>query len=152
MQESNKIDLKKLTIFSENGKEIDVCRGIVELHYHESILENSVKVSFTFADTGYREKSDDAGVFEEDDLDLQGGEKVYLQLEDDLGKQLNFINDDYQLRILRVPNNIEDTQKTGVVIHLCTKEYILNELEDYYITKRYDGKISDSVTKFLRMY
>jgi hypothetical protein len=150
MQESNKIDLKKLTIFSENGKEIDVCRGIVELHYHESILENSVKVSFTFADTGYREKSDDAGVFEEDDLDLQGGEKVYLQLEDDLGKQLNFINDDYQLRILRVPNNIEDTQKTGVVIHLCTKEYILNELEDYYITKRYDGKISDSVTKILK--
>jgi len=150
MRATNKIDLKQLTIFSENGKEIDISRGLVELLYHESLLENSVKVTATFVDTGYRENEDNTGVFEEDGLDIQGGEKVYLKLEDDLENVLNFGTDDYQLRILRVPNNIEHTQKTAVTIELCTKEYILNELEDYYITKRYDGKISDSVTKILK--
>lgn len=149
MQDTNKVDLKQLTIFSENGKQIDVSKGFSQLLYHESILENSVKATVTFTDTGYRENSADAGVFEEDDLDLQGGEKVFLKLEDEKGNKLNFGTDDYQLRILRSPNNIEHTQKTAVTIDLCTKEYILNELEDYYITKRYDGKISDSVTKIL---
>ena len=149
MQDGNKVDLKKLTIFSENGKEIDVSQGLIELLYHESILENSVKVSFKFADTGFRENSNSAGVIEEDDLDLQGGEKVYLELKDSLENSLKFINDDYQLRILRVANSMDHTQKTIVSIDLCTKEYLQNELEDFYIKKRYDGKISESVRKIL---
>ena len=149
MQDGNKIDLKKLTIFSENGKEIDVSQGLTQLLYHESILENSVKISFQFVDTGFRKNSNSAGVIEEDDLDLQGGEKVYVELKDTFDNALRFANDDYQLRILRVSNSMDHTQKTAVSIDLCTKEYLQNELEDYYIKKRYDGKISESVTKIL---
>lgn len=149
MQDGNKIDLKRLTVFSQKGKELDLTDGFVQLLYYESILETSIKVSVTFVDTGFRKNASGSGILEQDDLDLQGGEKVYLQLTDDFGNTLNFANDTYQLRILNIPNTMDHTQKTGIIMNLCTKEHILNELEDTYIKKRYDGKISESVKKIL---
>jgi hypothetical protein len=148
-QRLNDIDVKRLVFYSRKGKEVDVSRGLVLLQYYESILENSVKATVTFADTGFRDNGD-GGVHEESDIDIQGGEKVFLELKDEKGNKVKFTTDDYQLRILSVPNTVEHTQHMVITVNLCTKEYLQNELEEYYITKRYDGNISDSVEKILK--
>lgn len=148
-QRLNDVDVKRLVFYSRNGKEVDVSRGLVLLQYYESILENSVKATVTFADTGFRDNGD-GGIHEESDIDIQGGEKVFLELKDEKGTSVKFTNDDYQLRILSVPNTMEHTQHMIITVNLCTREYLQNELEEYYITKRYDGNISDSVEKILK--
>jgi hypothetical protein len=148
LQRSNDVDVKRLIINSRKGKQLDVSRGLILLQYYESILENSVKATVTFADTGFRDTGD-GGVHEESDVDIQGGEKVFLELKDEKGNILKF-TDNYQLRLMNVPNTMEHTQNMVITINLCTTEYLQNELEEYYITKRYDGNISDSVEKILK--
>lgn len=145
----NDVDVKRLVFYSQKGKEVDISRGLVLLQYHESILENSVKASVVFADTGFRDNGD-GGIHEASDIDLQGGEKVFLEVKDQSNNSLKFITDDYQLRILSVPTTIEHTQNMVITVHLCTTEYLKNELKENYITKRYDGNISDSVEKILK--
>jgi hypothetical protein len=148
LQRSNDVDVKRLIINSRKGKQLDVSRGLILLQYYESILENSVKATVTFADTGFRDTGD-GGVHEESDVDIQGGEKVFLELKDEKGNILK-LTDNYQLRLMNVPNTLEHTQNMVITINLCTTEYLQNELEEYYITKRYDGNISDSVEKILK--
>lgn len=145
----NEVDVKRLVFYSQNGKEVDISRGLVVLNYYESILENSVKASITFADTGFRDEGS-GGIHEESDVDIQGGEKVFLEVKDKENNTLKFVTDDYQLRILSVPTTMEHTQNMIITVNLCTSEYLKNELKEHYITKRYDGNISDSVEKILK--
>lgn len=148
-QNNNEVDVKRLVFYSQKGKEVDISRGLVALTYHESILETSVKTTVTFADTGFRDEGD-GGIHEESDVDIQGGEKVFFEAKDKKGNTLKFTNDDYQLRILSVPSTIEHTQNMIITVNLCTSEYLKNEIKEHYITKRYDGNISDSVEKILK--
>jgi hypothetical protein len=149
LQNTNTLDIKRFIFYSRTGKEVDISRGLVSFQYYESILENSIKATVTFADTGFRD-SGDGGIHEESDVDIQGGEKVFFEVTDELGNILKFTDDDHQFRILSVPNTTEHTQQLIITVNLCTREYLQNELVDYYITKRYDGNISDSVEKILK--
>lgn len=140
----------KFVIYSNvNGKSVDVNRGFVNLHYYESILENYVKATAIIADTGYTIEKDTKFVSLIEGLDLCGGEKVELHLEDGYGNQLKFSNEK-SLYIGRIRNKIEHTQNMVFVMDLVTKEFFRNELVETRIDERFEGKISKSVDRILK--
>lgn len=136
----------------DDKKSLDISGGCVELSYYESLLDNTVRVRGSFIDTGFRTENSSSGdsksVLEKGDVQLTAGEKVHLVMEDVSGKKLIF-KDDYQLRIKEVNNIIEHTQSLGFTIDFYSKESIDNEFVETRVTKRYDGKITDSVQSIL---
>lgn len=141
--------VREYTIFSNNNKDLNISGGFIDLILFQSILDNTVRISSTIADTGYRDNSNSTAAFEQDDLNLTAGEKVNIQLEDGYGKLLTFKNDTH-LRVQQVSNIDANTNKSIFTLHLYSKECIDNELADTRLKKRYDGKISDSVISILK--
>jgi hypothetical protein len=134
--------------YSNYGKpKVDMSGGIVELNYYESILDPTTRVTATFADTGYR-KEEGSAVTEEEGLKLTVGEKVELKMTDGYDKTLSLLGDKH-LRIKEPRQTVSTTNKVTFTVDLFTKEAIDNELVQYRVKQRYDGKISDSVNKIL---
>ena len=148
-------NITKFRIYSNrNNKFADIPQkeGIfVNLHYYESILENQVKATAIIADTGYSIESDGKYVGLIEGLDMCGGEKVELHMEDGYGNQLRF-SDEKSLYIGRIRNKMEHTQNMVFVIDLVTKEFFTNELVETRVDERFDGKISTSVDKILKNF
>jgi hypothetical protein len=136
-------------IGSNYNEPVDVAGGILELSYYESILDHTVRATATFADTGYRKGGEGSAALEKDDINLTAGEKVSLKFTDGNQFTLNFTGDKH-LRIKEVRNIDESTNKTIFTVDLFSKESIDNELEQYRVKQRFDGKVSDSIEKILK--
>lgn len=136
----------------DDKKSLDISGGCSELSYYESLLDNTVRVRGSFIDTGFRTEQSSSGdsksVLEKGDVQLTAGEKVHLVMEDYYGQKL-VLKDDYQLRIKEVRDIIEHTQSLGFTIDFYSKESIDNEFLETRVTRRYDGKIPDSVQQIL---
>jgi hypothetical protein len=136
----------------DDKKSLDISGGCTELSYYESLLDNTVRVRGSFIDTGFRTEESSSGasksVLEKGDVQLTAGEKVHFVMEDYYGQKL-VLKDDYQLRIKEVRNIIEHTQSLGFTIDFYSKESIDNEFVETRVTKKYDGKIPDSVRQIL---
>ena len=140
--------LRLFKIYSNYGKSVDVESGIFDFHYYESMLDNTIRVTASFVDTGYRKLegySNTGGVVEKGDLNLTVGEKVSVSVSDGYDFTL-----DLDMRIKEVRNIDESVNKIVYTVDLYSKESIDNELEKNRVKKRYDGKISDSVQKILK--
>lgn len=146
--EGGSSQLKQFTIFSNKNGDIDMCGGFLELYIYQSCLDNSVRATATFADTGFRMGTTSVAAIEQDDLDLTAGEKVHLLVYDGYGNLLSFLNE-YQLRIQQLRNVAEHTGKNVFTLDFCSKESINNELVDNRVKQRFDGKISDSIQYIL---
>ena len=109
--------VREYTVFSNNNKSLNISGGFIDLVLFQSILDTSVRVSSTIADTGYRDTAESSAIFEQDDLNLTAGEKIHLQLEDAYGKLLSF-KDDTQLRVQQVSNLDENANKSIFSLHL----------------------------------
>ena len=140
--------IKLFEFYSNYNDPLDVSSAIIELQYYESILDNSVRATATFADAGYRKSGQGSAIVEEDDLNLTVGEKVNLKVIDGNKFELDFTGSK-QLRIKETRNIEESTNKLTFTVDLFSKESIDNELEQYRVKQRFDGKISDSVEKIL---
>jgi len=125
--------------------------GAVELYYYESIFENSVKITTQIVDTGNALPADDGtGGFVEllDGLKVGGGEKIFLDFEDNQGTKLKF-SDDNALYLNQLRNTTNDYSKGKTfTIDASSKEFFDNELTR--VEERYDGKISESVKKIMK--
>jgi hypothetical protein len=141
-------DISKFEITSNEGKTLNVSLGCVQLQYYESILDNTVRVSTILVDSGDRIGEQSVSVLEMEDLKLTGGEEVSLEMEDGYGQKLKFSGDS-QLRIKSIHDAIE-TNTLSYMIDLWSKECLDNELVETRVTKRYDGKISDSIESILK--
>jgi len=144
-------NIKRCDIFSHfDDLSVSVCGGISNFKYFESILENTISATLTISDTGYSIKSKKGtgttGII--DGLDLRGGEKVFMVFVDNYGNELRFENERC-FRINRIRNIAETTQEMSFIIDLCSSELLFNELEDRRVVKRYNGEISQSVSKIL---
>lgn len=124
--------------------------GAVELYYYESIFENSVKITTQIVDTGNTLPADDGtGAFVEliDGLKVGGGEKMFLDFEDNQGTKLKF-SEDNALYLNQLRNTTNDYAKGKTfTIDASSKEFFDNELTR--VVRRYDGKISESVRKIM---
>jgi len=139
----SKISLFEITSNYSGSLEIP-SESIYELNYYESILDNTVRVTSTIVDAGGK----DFSLFEDGSINLTVGEKVQLRMNDGYGFSLDFTGDK-QLRIDKTRAIEESTNKMAFTIDLFSKESINNELEQYRVRQRFDGKISDSVEKIL---
>ena len=141
-------DISRFEITSNEGKTLDVSLGCVQLQYYESILDNTVRVSTILVDSGDRIDGQSVSVLEMEDLKLTGGEEVSLEMEDGYGQKLKFSGDS-QLRIKAIHDAGEENV-LSYMIDLWSKECLDNELVETRVTKRYDGKISDSIESILK--
>jgi hypothetical protein len=140
--------LKQFTLYSNNNRDVDITGGFIEMCFYQSCLDYSVRVTAIIGDTGYRLEDNSSGMFERDDLNLTAGEKATILAEDGYGNKLSFL-DDYHLRLQQVRDIDEHTGKAVFTLDFYSKECIDNELVECRVTKRYNGRISDSVSSIL---
>jgi hypothetical protein len=140
--------LKQFTLYSNSNRDVDITGGFIEMCFYQSCLDYSVRVTAIIGDTGYRLEDNSSGMFERDDLNLTAGEKATILAEDGYGNRLSFL-DDYHLRLQQVRDIDEHTGKAVFTLDFYSKECIDNELVDCRVTKRYNGRISDSVSSIL---
>jgi hypothetical protein len=131
--------IKKCTIYGNNGGEVDLTSGIVEIKYYESILSPTIRSTIIFTDSGYTINNKTAL----DGLPIVGQERVDMEILD---------NKDNTKKITLYVNAVHpgygDQNKQIISLDLVSKEFILNE--QVRVRKRYDGKISDSISSILK--
>ena len=119
--------------------------GLVSIAYFESLINDGISARVTFNDTGTSRGGDLKESIVEG-LPIVGQEQVLLKFEDNnevkIGDKPELI-----LYVNKISTLSDDSRKTQVVLDLVSEEFMRNE--KVRITKRYDGKISDSVKKIL---
>ena len=132
--------IEKIDITSneDEGKQVSITNATAAFLYYESILQDSVRATVTFTDTGG--SVDDKTAME--GLPIVGQENVQIQVRD---------NNDNELKMTLYVNSVtplaEDSRSSIVQLDLASKEFIMNE--KVRINKRFNGKISDHVKKIL---
>jgi len=132
---------------------IDISNGILELTYHESILDHTIRATATLADTGHRDVADGVAVVEKDDVNLNTGELINLKFSDGYGQELYFSiknKNKNPLRVLETRDIDESASNIVYTIDMTSTEYHDNDALETRVTRRYDGKISDHVTTILK--
>jgi hypothetical protein len=131
--------IRQITITSnQTGDSIDISTGTIQLMYYESILQDTVKASVTFVDTGnsVNEKTVLEG------LPMVGQENVRISFEDNSKVKLELT-----LYTNKINSIVDSTVKNMVQLDLVSKEFILNE--KIRLINRFDGKISDHIRRIL---
>ena len=133
-------------ISNKTQKSVSLLNGIIEMTYHENILDSTVRVSVLYADTGSVTASTD-GKSVLEGLPLVGSEKVSIKFQDN--NEVT-IGDDpiLDLYVNKVTPLYKDTTRSMVSLYLVSKEYLLNE--KIRVITRFDGKISDHIEKILQ--
>ena len=132
-------NIKQLDIISnKDGKKVSVAGGTVGLLYYESILQDSVRATLTFADAGNTINNKTAL----DGLPIVGQEKIEVKFTDNNENEIKL-----SLYVNKVTPMSDDTTKSLVQLDLTSKEFIMNE--KVRLNKRFDGKISDHIQKIL---
>jgi len=145
------IQVKRLEIISNNGKSVEISSGLAQLYYYESILENSVKVDITYADTGSRNYPGETfSSSEANDADLQYAEKVFMDIEDEETGRVQFITPETCLHFITRPKIVGNTRSEIISANLASKEYLNNQFESARVSRTYEGKISETIKRILR--
>ena len=130
----------------DEGRGVDIKSGLVAFSYYESILSNNITASLKVFDTGNsitdpEDKKKLVSIIE--GLPIRGGEKVLFNIEDEEGTPLK-----YELYLNKMMNLDQTTTQDNFDLHLVSKECFSNEMTR--VTKRYEGKISESVTSIVK--
>lgn len=148
-QELQPHNIKKFTIYSNEGGTLSFTglRAFNQVIIHQSIFDDSIRVSAEVADTGSRGVS----LEEQDDLNLTTGEKVELVVNDNTpDKQELVFEGANELCLEYASSNSSTTMVELENLHLCHPDVIKNELESSYVVQCYEGKISDIISKLLK--
>ena len=138
--------VERLDVYSNPTQQesVSLANGFVRLMYYESILQDSVRVTYSFTDTGgaIKDKTSIEG------LPIIGQEKVYLKIKDNNDVVLDFGDTkNNHLYVNKITPLSDDSQKSLSQLDLVSKEYILNE--KLRLNTRFDGKISEHINKIL---
>ena len=125
------------------GKPVSLTGGFVQIMYYESILQDSIKVDFIYADTG--NSLNGKSVME--GLPMVGTEDFQLEFEDIQEVKLEF-----NLIVNKITPKMVDTAKTIVTLNLVSEEFIRNEEGASRVNVRMDGKLSDHITNILENF
>jgi len=137
-------------VISANTSEraVDLSAGVVEFKYYESILSNGITATAVIVETGYTDKGSDVKGGVLDGLPIRGGERTDIKISDSQAtpNELNFT--DEGLYVNRVRGASPGTQKDVYSIDFVSKDYLSNDKTR--VSSRYNGKISDNVSKVLK--
>ena len=124
---------------SDQGKTVDLSTGTFRLQYWESILQDGIRATVMYGDSGNTIDEKTAV----DGLPIVGQEKVQLKFTDNNEETL-----DLTLYVNKVSPFYDDSTKSAVLLDLVSKEFIMNQ--KVRVTKRYDGKVSEHVKKICK--
>ena len=134
--------LTKAEIKGNEDGEVSLEGGFVQLYYHESILQDSVRADYIFADTG----NTIGGKSAMEGLPIVGTEDFTLSFADNNEEKLEFSEDNKNTLIVnKVTPEQVDAAKMIVNLSLVSEEFIRNEEGGSHINVRMDGKISDHI-------
>ena len=143
LKQVREVDISKCSIISNDRKNtIDIPDGISDLYYYESVLQETIRVSIVYTDTGNSVKTENGTKTIVDGLPLVGTESVSLKMKDANGVELN-----QNLYVNKINPLMQDTTKSLVSFDLVSKEGILNY--KVVLNTRFDGRISDHIKKIL---
>ena len=134
-----------MTSNKNQSRAVDLAGGVSILQYYESILADTIRVSVNYTDTGHTVKSedDDTVMAAVEGLPIVGTETCKVVIEDNNENEL-----DLELFINKVTPISESTKVNTVNLEMVSKEFILNE--KIRVNTRFDGKVSDHVTKIIQ--
>ena len=132
--------IEQVTVASnlDEGKTVDLSTGVIRLQYWESILQDGIRATVMYGDSG--NTIDEKTAI--DGLPIVGQEKVQLKFTDNNEETLELI-----MYVNKVKPFYDDSTKSAVALDLSSKEFIMNE--KVRVTKRYDGKVSEHVKTIL---
>ena len=137
--------IKGITIKSNKGGETaGLDGGFLKMFYRESIMQDTVSIDLAFMDTGSTVNKKSVV----DGLPVVGGESVSIKFEDNNKNILEFGEKKNNfLYVNKLTPLVENSKKSGYMLSLTSKEYILNE--KIRLPERFDGKISETVKTIL---
>lgn len=132
-------DIRTFSITSNvSGESVSLRPAIVELRYYESILDPTIRTTILYGDTGH--SVDKESVIR--GLPIVGTETCEFTIID---------NNDQEIKVQLLVDDVqpvdENAKELDVKLTLVSKEFIENDLTRVNI--RFDGKISDHITKIL---
>ena len=132
--------IEQVTVASNltEGKTVDLATGVIRLQYWESILQDGIRATVMYGDSG--NTIDEKTAI--DGLPIVGQERVQLKFTDNNEETL-----DLTMYVNKVKPFYDDSTKSAVALDLASKEFIMNE--KVRVTKRYDGKVSEHVKSIL---
>ena len=125
---------------NKGGKTASLTNGFVQLYYYESILQDSIKADFMYADAGNTVDGKSAM----EGLPIVGTEDFTIEFEDNIGNKLKF-EDPNGFIVNKVTPTDAGTGKEVIVLNLVSEEFIRNDEGGSHINVRMDGKISDHI-------
>ena len=153
--------IRKLDIVSnKSSTDASIVGGTVRLQYWESILQDSIRASVVFTDTGNtlpkRKRKFGSGsggkVGVVEGLPIIGGEQVTLKIEDNQGNALDFsIDNDNPFFVVEKPSipTLGETTNKAYELKLASKEFLDNEEGWSRVRTCYAGQVSDHVKSIL---
>jgi len=130
--------ITKVEIKSNKEGQVNVANGVQQFTYYESILQDSIRATVIFNDSGDTINEKTAV----DGLPIVGQEEVHLEFTDNNENQISIV-----MYINKVTPILDESTKSMVQLDLVSKESILNE--KIRVNERFDGKVSDHIEKIL---
>jgi len=139
--------IEKIDITSnkDESKTVSIVNGTMVFLYYESILQDAVRAVVSYSDSGNSiGEGDDPKNYKSitEGLPLVGQERVNIKIQDNNQNVLETV-----LYVNKINPLSEDTRKQIVQLELASREFIMNE--KVRVNTRFDGKISDHITKLL---
>ena len=116
--------VKKLIVTSnETGKDVSLINGLKSFSYYESILQDVVRATVSFVDTG--DSIDGKTVME--GLPVYGSEKASIKIQDN---NENVI--EVELFVNKPDDLLDDTRKKVCVLNFASKEFLFGFLSEEF--------------------
>lgn len=139
-------------IYSHSGKSVDVRTGAPRIEYRESMIDHTVRISAAIVDTGNAlvdDKDPRKTISAAEGLKLQGNEKVKFKYTDAAGNVLD-LSADTSLRLSHKNFETRSFKGSSFIAQIVSKEFLDNKLLENRVTRRYSGKISESIDTILK--
>jgi len=149
-------DIEKIVVTSnkkEGGKSnnVDLSGGFILLQYYESLLSNTIGVTYTYSDSGNSVNNNKEGSNCDntgtviDALPVVGGEIVELSFTDNRNNNLEL-----KLKVNTVTPFDDKTTKSAAQIQLVSEEVFENEAKPNRVEVCLEGKISQHIDTILK--
>jgi hypothetical protein len=127
----------------DEGRGVDIKEGLSSFAFYENIMSNHLTALVKVTDSGNSIEKDGKRVSMMEGLPIRGGEEIRFDIEDSNKNKLKG-----ELYLNKIMDGAQSTKSDSFTIQCVSKESFTNEMTR--VTKRYEGKISENVTKILK--
>ena len=153
MAAQSKSYIEKFDLISNDGRDVDLTRGIVSFSYYENILSPMITAKAVIVNTGFTiddREGERSSVY--NGLPLNGGEKVNIRIPStSTGPAMEFTEENGNpLYVSSITNVLIDAERESFVLNLVSREAITNETQRVGSKFPSSQKISDSVKEIIK--